>query len=99
MNVMPWGFGMGLFGLMWLVVPVLVVLLIVWAVQQSRPMHAPPPPGPPPAMPARETPLDILARRFASGEITAEEYQKARDLLQGGGGGSAPPTPPPPTAG
>ena len=31
-----------------------------------------------------ETPADILARRFASGEITAEEYQKARDLLQGG---------------
>ena len=98
MNVMPWGFGMGLFGLMWLIVPVLVVLLIVWAVQQSRPMHAPPPPGQPPAMPARETPLDILARRFASGEITAEEYQKARDLLQGGGSAGSPP-PPPPTAG
>jgi uncharacterized membrane protein len=35
--------------------------------------------------PARETPLEILARRFASGEITAEDYQKARDLLEGGG--------------
>ena len=78
---MPLGFG--IFGLMWLVVPVLVVVLIVWAVQQSRPMHVPPPPGPPPG-PQRETPLDILARRFASGEITAEEYQRARDLLQGG---------------
>jgi uncharacterized membrane protein len=33
----------------------------------------------------RETPLEILARRFASGEITAAEYQKARDLLGGGG--------------
>jgi uncharacterized membrane protein len=39
---------------------------------------AAPPPG-------RETPLEILARRFASGEITAEEYQRARDLLEGGG--------------
>jgi uncharacterized membrane protein len=38
----------------------------------------------PPAPPA-ETPLDILARRFASGEITADEFQKGRDLLQGGG--------------
>ena len=37
------------------------------------------------APPARETPLEILARRFASGEITAEEYQRARDLLGGGG--------------
>jgi uncharacterized membrane protein len=35
--------------------------------------------------PARETPLEILARRFASGEITADEYQRARDLLGGGG--------------
>ncbi|TME57719.1 MAG: hypothetical protein E6I58_04845 [Chloroflexi bacterium] len=33
----------------------------------------------------RETPLEILARRFASGEITAEEYERVRDLLQGGG--------------
>jgi uncharacterized membrane protein len=32
----------------------------------------------------RETPLEILARRFASGEITAEDYQKARDLLGAG---------------
>ena len=69
----------GLFGLFWLLAPVLVVLLIVWAVRSSRPPYIAPPPGPP-----QETPLDILARRFASGEITADEYQKARDLLQGG---------------
>lgn len=87
--MMPLGFG--LFGLMWLALPVLVVLLIVWAVRQQPPhMQAPPPPGPlmPPYRPP-ESPLDILGRRFASGEITAEEYQKARDLLQGGG--AAPP--------
>ncbi|MHB8588353.1 MAG: SHOCT domain-containing protein [Candidatus Dormibacteraceae bacterium] len=34
---------------------------------------------------ARETPLEILARRFASGEITADEYERGRDLLGGGG--------------
>jgi uncharacterized membrane protein len=28
-----------------------------------------------------EAPLDILSRRFATGEITAEDFQKARDLL------------------
>jgi uncharacterized membrane protein len=27
--------------------------------------------------------LDILARRFAAGEINAEDYVTARDLLQG----------------
>jgi uncharacterized membrane protein len=30
------------------------------------------------------TALDILARRFAAGEISAEEYQRSRDLLSGG---------------
>jgi len=29
-----------------------------------------------------ETPLQILDRRFAAGEITAEDYRKARDLLR-----------------
>ena len=41
-----------------------------------------------PVVPPSETPLDILARRFAKGEITAEEYQKGRDLLGGGGSNS-----------
>jgi putative membrane protein len=36
-----------------------------------------------PAM--RETPLQLLDRRFAAGEIDAEEYKRARDLLAGGG--------------
>jgi len=30
-----------------------------------------------------QTPLDTLAHRFARGEITAEEYERARDLLRG----------------
>ncbi|GAC1642023.1 MAG: hypothetical protein PVS3B2_12530 [Candidatus Dormibacteraceae bacterium] len=34
---------------------------------------------------SRETPEEILARRFASGEITAEDYERARALLGGGG--------------
>jgi len=35
-----------------------------------------------PAM--RETPLQILDRRFAGGEVSADDYKKARDLLTGG---------------
>jgi uncharacterized membrane protein len=31
--------------------------------------------------PGAETPQQILARRFAAGEITLEEYQKAREVL------------------
>ena len=76
-----------LFGL--LVVVAVVIGVIVLAVHAStRPAY---PTSAPPmymgAVPpqARETPLEILARRFASGEITAEEYQRSRDLLGGGG--------------
>jgi uncharacterized membrane protein len=70
-----WMFG----GLTWLFVAAGIVLLIFWATRPNPWVtghhHVPPPEGP----------LDILARRFASGEITAEEYQRARDLLGGGG--------------
>jgi uncharacterized membrane protein len=57
-----------------------VVVLAVWAFRAIA--------GParvsPPAQPViAETPHDVLARRFASGEITAEEYQRARDILGG----------------
>ncbi len=66
-----------------------VIAVIVLAVHAST--RTAYPTGTPPMQmgaappPARETPLEILARRFASGEITAEEYQRARDLLEGGG--------------
>ena len=34
---------------------------------------------------SQETPLEILDRRFAAGEISADEYKRTRDLLRGGG--------------
>jgi uncharacterized membrane protein len=66
-----------------------VTVLVLWAIRESgRPRQPIGPPSMPmnqmPAQAPRETPLEILARRFASGEITAAEYQKARDLLGGG---------------
>ena len=81
----PGGFMFGFGFLSLLAVTAGVVLLVVWAVHASgRPMYPVVPPSAPPAL-QRETPLDILARRFASGEITAEEYERGRDLLGGGG--------------
>jgi len=65
----------------WVVLIAGAVVLIVWAVRAMPPTTmraAATPPGP-----ATEPPLDILARRFALGEITAEEYQRARDLIGG----------------
>ena len=65
-----------------------LVVLTVWIVYVATRPHTNPPspgissPGPAPTPPG--PPLDILARRFASGEITAEEYERGRDLLGGG---------------
>ena len=67
-------------GLAWLAILAGVILLIIWAVR-SLPGSTLMKTGSRAA--AAETPLEILARRFASGEITAEEYQRARDLLRG----------------
>jgi putative membrane protein len=61
-----------------------VVVLAVWA---FRALAGPARMSPPPQPVMAETPQDILARRLASGDITAEEYQRARDVL----GGSPPP--------
>jgi uncharacterized membrane protein len=83
-------FGFSLFFMFgFLVVAAVVVTVIVLAVHAATrpayPAAAPPMQMGAAPMPGRETPMEILARRFASGEITAEEYQKARDLLEGGG--------------
>ena len=69
-----------------------LVVLTVWIVHIATQPHTNPPspgmssagPAPMPPGPPAGTPLDILARRFAAGEITAEEYERGRDLLGGG---------------
>ena len=65
-----------------------VAVLAIWAIRESARPHPVGPPRMPmdqmATQPGRETPLEILARRFASGEINAEEYERARDLLGGG---------------
>ncbi len=67
----------GLLGIAaWLLVLAGAALLIVWAVR-AMPMFRPAT-----VAPAGTDPMDILARRFAAGEITAEEYEKARNVLK-----------------
>lgn len=75
-----WLFGMGVVVLVVIVVVIAIVRGLSGPSQQTYPASPAMPPIPP-----SDTPLDILARRFAKGEITAEEYQKGRDLLGGGG--------------
>ena len=78
----------GIFGgLSLLLVVAGVVILVIWAVR-ALPGH-PLMPAPTQLQPvAVESPLDTLARRFALGEITAEEFERSRALLRG-----EPPTP------
>jgi len=67
---MPMGLMMLLF---WGVVIVALVFLVRWLWTQNHP-HTAVPPG--------ETPLDVLKKRYAQGEITKEEFDRIKqDIL------------------
>ncbi len=70
-----WGPMMLLMSMLWIV----LIGLVVWAAIQlgQRSSNATR------AQPLRETPQEILDRRFASGEIDADAYRQARDALTG----------------
>jgi putative membrane protein len=72
-----WGSGVGM--LLMLLVWGGLIALGIWAV--ARLTRG----GGQPAQPTAglETPRQILDRRFASGEITAEQYAEARRVLEG----------------
>ena len=74
-HMMDYGFG-GLF--MWIVFVVLIVLAIYFVVQVSKVRGPSPPPGPP-----SETPLDILKKRYARGEITKDQFDNMKKDLEG----------------
>ncbi len=74
-----WGSGMGvwmvLWGLIWVVVLVLLILSIMWLARASfRPGGG----TERPTQDAEET----LRRRYAAGEIDAEEYHRRREALR-----------------
>ncbi len=76
--MMGYGWGMGLagwifMGLFW----VAIIGLVVWAVVALLPGSRPGGHGRP------DTPEEILDRRFALGEIDAEQYRRAREELAG----------------
>jgi putative membrane protein len=72
----PWWDGYGWpWALLWLVFAVLfwggLIALLVWAVRSaSAPRRGP------------DTAMQVLKRRLASGEITQEEYERIRRLLE-----------------
>jgi len=89
--MMRWyGGGMGPGG--WLVMGVFwiaLVALIIWLVLRLLPSngHRGPNPPVPPQTGGPESPVDILDRRFAAGEIDLETYQSHRAALIAARGG------------
>ncbi|MGV8977791.1 MAG: SHOCT domain-containing protein [Cellulomonas sp.] len=83
--MMRWyGGGMGpvgwiVMGLFWIA----LIAVIIWLVLRLLPSsgHAGPTPTSSPQVPGPESPIDILDRRFASGEIDLETDQAHRAAL------------------
>jgi putative membrane protein len=62
----------------WILLWIAVVVTIIWLVRgRGRGRWGPPHRGP--------SALDILDRRFAEGELSAEEYRSRRQVLAQGG--------------
>jgi putative membrane protein len=73
-NGMMWGFGWWGMMFFWIIVIIGVVFLVKWLVEQGRTDRKTSESG--------ESPLDILKKRYAKGEIDKEEFeQKKKDLL------------------
>jgi len=68
-----WGWMMVLVPVLWIALTAVIVWAVVKAVQR--------PAGPGSGEPRRETPQEILDRRFAAGEIDADTYTQAKARL------------------
>ncbi len=71
-----WGMGFGFFGwlmmfLFWILIIAAVVLGVRWFIDQGKLKGSS----------VEETPLDILKKRYASGEIDKEEFESMRGEL------------------
>lgn len=68
-----WGLGMGFGGLLMLVFWGAIIAGIVWLVREV---------GHKDSVPREATPLDVLKRRYAAGEITREQYEQMKQDLE-----------------
>ena len=79
------GGGWGIFGWLWMIVPLLfwggLIALVVWAVMRIFPGQRV---GGEPQERGAQSAEEILRERFARGEIDAEEYEERRRFLHGG---------------
>ena len=84
-NGMGWAWGWGLMTFAFWVLVVVAVVLAVRHFSRSggRPPSGPPSSGPPPGASAHSA-EQVLAERYARGEIDDEEYQRRLATLRGG---------------
>jgi putative membrane protein len=78
-----WRWGLGL-GLGWLALlaffgAVIVGIILLVRTLDSHSAHGP---GTPPAAVGHDTALEVLRRRYAAGELTEEEYERMRGVLE-----------------
>lgn len=69
-DMMGWGDGIGMI-FFWIIIIVLVVFLIKWLTSQSKR-----------GLEKKESPMDILKRRYARGEIDKEEFEEKKNDLE-----------------
>lgn len=69
---MNWGWGGGLMMLVWVA---LIVAVIYWLIRAAN-RNSNQPPSPP------ESALDILKKRYARGEISKEEFEERKRVIQ-----------------
>lgn len=62
-------------GMLMLLVLVAVVLLVIWVVRGTASHTG--------AAASGESPMDLLDRRLASGDITPEDYRERAEILRG----------------
>jgi len=65
------GIGMGWMWIFWVLVLAAIVAVLVWALAASRRSAA-----------GRESPEEILKRRYARGDITKEQFEQMRHDLE-----------------
>ncbi len=69
-----YGWGMGFGGIFMIIFWVFVILIVVYLVQSAVRGGK--------GQEQKETPLEILKKRYAAGEITKEEFERMKDDLK-----------------
>ncbi|MGB3909582.1 MAG: SHOCT domain-containing protein [Pseudolysinimonas sp.] len=82
---MMWGYGYDGWGWMWLVGGLVLVGIVVLVVFLVRSLAASTRSGPTVTVPTMSMPKQILAERYARGELTTQQYRERVENLGGTG--------------